>query len=148
MPGPMNLRLLDHLKHTATDVVQQLHADACAISRAIGEVLILVTEASGGEPFLRLGAGYLVSDYPVTKAVLTTGRPRALTLEDPDADPAETALLRELGYASLALLPFDLQGQRWGLVEVYRHEPRPFDEIDLRLAEQVIARASAAVGSA
>ena len=38
----MNLRLLDALSTLADTLVEQLDSDACALSRVIGEVLILV----------------------------------------------------------------------------------------------------------
>ena len=44
MPEGLNLRLLDVLGAAADALVDELDADACAISRVIGDVLILVAE--------------------------------------------------------------------------------------------------------
>jgi hypothetical protein len=63
----------------------------------------------------------------VTKRVLETGEPAGLTLADADADEAEARVLHELGFAALAMLPCDVGGERWGLVEAYRVDARPFD---------------------
>jgi GAF domain-containing protein len=141
-----NLRLLDLLKSTATELVGELDAQACAISRTIGDVLIMVIDLAPDDRSLQLGGGFLVSDYPVTQDVLSTGRPRTLTLLDDDVDEQEASVLRELGFASLMMLPLELNGGPWGLVEVYRTEPVPFTEDDIRTAGGVVARAAALVG--
>jgi GAF domain-containing protein len=140
-----NLRLLDLLAASGRDLVSQLEADACAISRAIGDVLIMITEHAPGGQSLQMGGGYLVSDYPLTMEVLATGEARALTLEDADADPQEAEVLRELGFASLVLMPIELYGAPWGLVEVYREQPRPFSGDEIRLAREIVARAASRV---
>jgi len=121
------VRLGDALHGRAQDLRARLDADACAISRAVGDVLIVVAHDTTVGVTLQFGQGFLVSDYPVTKRVLETGDPIALTLADTDADEDEARVLRELGFAALAMLPFDVGGERWGLVEAYRLEPRPFD---------------------
>lgn len=122
----------------ADDLVDQLDADACAISRVIGDVLILVAERVPEGGTLQQGQGYLVSDFPQTADVLRSREPRALTLDDADIDSAEASVLREHGFGSLAMLPLELNGNAWGLVEVYRIERRPFSEADIRLAGELI----------
>ena len=134
-----NLRLLDVLTTMAHQVVSTLDADGCAISRAIGDVLILVAEHAPDGVSLQGGQGYLVSDFPETAAVLRTREPRALSLDDADIDPSEGRVLRDLGFGALLMLPLELRGNAWGLVEVYRREShRPFDEADIRLALELI----------
>jgi GAF domain-containing protein len=125
--------------------MSRVDAQACAISRALGDVLVVVTNRSPNDRLLQLGAGYLISDYPVTQEVLATRQPRALTLDEDDVDVQEAAVLTELGFASLALLPLDLYGQQWGLVEVYRSEPTPFTDVDLRVVGEIVSRAAARV---
>jgi GAF domain-containing protein len=130
----MNLRLLDALSTLADTLVEQLDSDACALSRVIGEVLILVAERVPNGGTLQQGQGYLVSDFPQTEEVLLTREPRALTLDDPLVDEAESRLLRELGFGALLMTPLELNGELWGLVEVYRVERRPFTEAEIRRA--------------
>src|SRR5690349_7096980 len=101
----MNLRLLDALSNMADALVSDLDADACAISRVIGDVLILVAERVPDGATLQQGQGYLVPDYPQTAEVLETRRPRALTLDDPDVDEAEASVLQEHGFGLLVMLP-------------------------------------------
>ncbi len=140
------MRLLDLLSATASELVNRLEADGCAISRVIGDVLILVAESAPEGSTLQLGQGYLVPDYPRTQEVLATREPYTLTLADDIVDPAEVAeaaVLLELGFQSLLMLPFDLGVNKWGLVEVYRSAPRPFSADDVRVATEIIAKASA-----
>ena len=121
------MRLGDALHARAQELRARLDADACVISRVVGDVLIVVASAVTDGVTLQFGQGFLVSDYPVTMRVLETGEPVALTLDDADADDAEARVLRELGFASLAMLRFDVGGERWGLVEAYRLDARGFD---------------------
>ena len=142
MTDTTNLRLRELLASTADELVAALQADACTLSRAIGDVLILVTERAPDGTTLQMGQGYLIPDYPLTQEVLSSGRPRALTLADDDVDPAEASVLHELGFSSLLMLPLQIGGTTWGLVEVYRLQPLPFDESDIRRAGEILARTS------
>src|SRR5260370_42024198 len=134
----MNLKLRDVLSNIADDLVVRLDADACAISRVIGDVLILVMERIPDGGSLQMGQGYLVPDFPQTAEVLQTRQPRALTLDDADLDAAEASVLRAHGFGSLLMLTFELNGAIWGLVEVYRRERRAFSEADIRRAGELI----------
>jgi GAF domain-containing protein len=137
MPEGLNLRLLDVLGAAADALVDELDADACAISRVIGDVLILVTERVQAGSTLQSGQGYLVPDYPQTGEVLETRVPRTLTLDDADVDAGEAAILRGLGYGSLMMLPLEINGSTWGLVEVYRRDRRPFTAADVKRAVEL-----------
>ena len=135
-----SLRLHDALALTARGLLAQLDADACAISRVIGDVLIFVTQAAKPGQTIQVGQGFLVPDFPETQAMLADGRPRLITVADADADAKETQLLREFGFSELLMLRLDLGGEPWGLVEIYRQEARPFVEADARLARQLLAQ--------
>ena len=137
MSEETNRRLLDVLSSLGDSLVERLGADACAISRVIGDVLILIVERVPEGTTLQSGQGYLVSDYPQTAEVLETRQPRGLTLDDPGVDEAEAALLRELGYGGLLMSPLELNGELWGLVEVYRNDRRPFSVADLDLVREL-----------
>jgi GAF domain-containing protein len=130
-------RLLDVLEALAEELVTRLDADACGISRVVGDVLILVAQRVPANRTLLQGQGYLVSEYPVTAAVLATGRSRALSLDDDDVDEAEASVLHDTGFGSLILAPLVVGGETWGLVEVYRIEPRPFHEPDVATAAEL-----------
>jgi len=141
MGGATKLRLLDVLAGTAREIADAVGADACGMSRAVGDMLILVVEYTEDGRTIQLGQGYLVSDYPETARVLADRQPRALTLDDPGVDGAEAGILRELGYGSLLMLPLVLNGELWGLVEVYRSDTRPFSDDDVRTAKDLLERA-------
>ena len=135
-----NLRLSDALAKVAGELLAATAADACVVSRALGDVLIVLTHATAGGESLSFGQGFLVSDYPATAAVLRDGVPISLTLDDDTVDPAEAVLLRELGYAALLMLPLALRGEQWGLVEVYRRAARHFTAEEIRAASGLLAR--------
>jgi len=134
-----NVRLHDVLSATARELVSRLGGDACGISRVIGDVLIIVAEATTPGRTLQLGQGFLVTDFPETQAMLADGRPRLITLTDASVDSSEAQLLQEFGFGALLMLRLDLGGQPWGLVEIYRDEARPFVEADARVAEELLA---------
>jgi hypothetical protein len=139
-----DLRLFDLLDETNRERVDRLRADASSVSRVIGDLILLVSECPPEGQTLQMGQGYLVPDYPATKAVLTTGVPYAMTVEDADADPAEARVLEELGFASLLVARLRIgEAASWGLVEVYRTEPVPFDADAIRIAGEILTRATA-----
>jgi GAF domain-containing protein len=137
------MRLFDLLEETSRNLVAGLDADACAISRAIGDVLLLVTETVPPGRTLQLGQGYLVSEYPETVLVLERREPRSICLCDDEVDEAEEAVLRSLGYQALLMLPLVVGGETWGLVEVYRDAPVPFGAVEVRAAAGILARFAA-----
>ena len=134
MPERLNLRLLDVLSNLADDLCRRLEADGCAISRVIGDVLIMVAERAPDGVTLQQGQGYLVPDFPKTAEVLATGHPFALTLDDPGVDEAEATILRDHGFGALLMLPLKLNGSVWGLIELYRSATRPFSNEEMKVA--------------
>jgi GAF domain-containing protein len=133
-------RVVDLLTASARELVETLGAAGCAISRAIGDVLVLIAEHTDDGQTLQLGQGFLISDYPATRAVLEERRPATLSLADPDVDPAEAALLRDYGFDSLLMLPLELHGNVWGLIEVYGTSSRPFADADVEAAAAIASR--------
>jgi GAF domain-containing protein len=131
------------LRDTCRELVDLLVVPGCVLSRVIGELLIGVAEWAPRGRSLHLGHGYLLSDYPLTREVIETLEPRIVAIDEPDPDPNEVELLRELGFESLLMLPLAASGECWGLVEIYGTDGRRFDEADIRLVEPVLARATA-----
>jgi hypothetical protein len=124
---------------TARAFIDLLDAQACTISRVIGDLLVdLVQQRREGNPS-RLGHGYLISDYPLTREVIERLEPRTVYTKDADADLAETKLLQELGFDALLMLAINAGGEAWGLVEVYADRPFELDDVTLgdALARQV-----------
>ena len=134
------------LTATGRTLVDLLGASACTISRVIGDLLVDLAQYRGeGEP-LRLGHGYLISDYPLTRQVIEELEPRAVALSDPEADAGEARLLRELGFDSLLMVPLEVRGGVWGLVEVYGAGRDSFGPDAPRVAVEVVRRAGVVLG--
>ena len=117
--------------------VEVLAAPACTISRVIGDLLVDLVQHQRSGTAKRLGHGYLISDYPLTRAVIEERRPHTVFCGDPESDPNEVRLLKELGYASLLMVAIEAEDGAWGLVEVYGDEGRRFEDEDLRVAERL-----------
>jgi GAF domain-containing protein len=130
------------LPATARVLVDALSATACAISRAIGDLLVELAEYSTAQS-VQSGHGYLISDYPATRDVLEERRAMTVAVGDPEADVHEVALLRELGFDSLLMLPMVCGGDIWGLVEVYDNRGQAFAAADVDTAGVVVERACA-----
>jgi GAF domain-containing protein len=117
-----------------------LDAQACAVSRVVGTALIDLAEYAVNGRSLHVGHGYLIPDYPVTQEVVQLLEPRTVSLREPDSDSAEVAFLREVGYGSLLMLPLQVAGECWGLVEVLDEAERHFGDEDAGAAEPVLQR--------
>ena len=114
------------LRATCRELVELLGADGCVLSRVIGELLIEVAEHEPSGHQLSLGHGYLIPDFPLTQEVIELREPRTVSLADPNADPNEAKLLRELGFEALLMLPLVSREECWGLVELYGKDGRSF----------------------
>jgi GAF domain-containing protein len=131
-------RVQSLLSATARTLVDLLDVAACTISRVIGDLLVdLVQHRRIGEPS-RLGHGYLISDYPLTREVLERIEPRTVFVDDAEADPAEVKLLRAMSFDSLLMAAIDVDGSAWGLVEVYGDAGRKFEDEDVAVAVDVV----------
>jgi GAF domain-containing protein len=123
---------------TARAYVELLDAPACTISRVIGDLLVdLMQHQRDGGPPDRLGHGYLISDYPLTRAVIEERQPRTVDQNDPGADPNEVKLLQELGYDALLMVAIEAEDGAWGLVEVYGEKGRRFKDEEVELAQDL-----------
>jgi GAF domain-containing protein len=133
------------LRTTCVQLTDLLEADACNLSRVIGQLLVDLVEYSRDGRTIHLGRSYLLPDYPVTQQVIEEAAPRTVWLLDPGVDPNEAALLRELDFDALLMLPLQLAGRCWGLLEVYRTGERAFTADDVRAGVQLAADASNAL---
>jgi GAF domain-containing protein len=126
---------------TAALLVERLDATACTISRAIGDLLVDLVDHSPSGP-VQAAHSYLISDHPLTKAVLEQGTPQRVWVGDTAADPHEAALMRRLGFDSLLMLRMECDGKTWGLVEVYDNRAAGFTSEDLAAASEIVDGAS------
>lgn len=120
------------------ELVDLLDATACAVSRVIGDLLVGLDEhTTSGRP-LAHGHEYLISDFPLTREVVETGRPRWVSRLDENPEANEAALLEKLGFQSLLMVCLPTRAGCWGLVEVYSEDDR-FDERHAELAARFAA---------
>lgn len=116
-------------------------ATGCLASRIEGEYLVDASGHALRDVSLGPWASYRIADFPMTEEVLRTGEPRAMSLVDAAVDPAEAFILRELGMNALLMLPLRVDGDPWGLVEVYEMRLRRFTEDDVALARFLVESA-------
>ena len=128
------------LRKTADELATLLEAPACLISRVIGDLLLEIAQSSASNLPDPTGHGYLLSDYPLTQEVIEACETRSVSLLDKDPEPNEAALLKELRFDSLLMVPLPALGECWGLVEIYANG-RHFSDEEANLAEQLTVRA-------
>jgi diguanylate cyclase (GGDEF)-like protein len=132
-------------EHLATAMA----ADECAISywdRPSGKV-----ESLGYFPALRieqLEPFFLVEGFPETIRALERQETVIIDAADPDADPAEVALLTRDGNRMLAMLPLVAKGQSIGLVELFSRSALRWDREQLDLARTMANEAAMALENA
>jgi GAF domain-containing protein len=139
------------MRTAARAAADTVDGDGCAISRILGDVLIELAEFAGTRKTLYLGHGYLVSDYPLTRQAIERREARTVYAPDPDADPAEVALLEELGFTSLLMIPICAADEVWGLAEIYREGVHRFVNADAERATrlfEIVGERVAEIGAA
>jgi GAF domain-containing protein len=142
---PEDVRLECLLTGLCEELVHELAAVGCIVSRVIGDVLVLIAEYAPDGRTFALGRGFLVSEFPETQAVLESGRPRAVSTVDESPDRGEIMVLEELELGSVLMLALHVGDEPWGLVEVYRNEPPTFSARELERAQAAVRRAQVAL---
>jgi putative nucleotidyltransferase with HDIG domain len=125
------------LQATARELQDRLGAHLTVISRRDGERLREVASWTSKGQSTRSPLAdytYLLEDYPSTRKVLETGRPAIVSLADPEADPTEAFVLREMHMECVLMLALPCGLENWGLIEIYDVAPRRFDEDEVALA--------------
>jgi GAF domain-containing protein len=69
--------------------------------------------------FEGIGEIYQLSDYPLTEKVLREREMVTVRVDDPDADPAEVAILKEFNLKSLLMVPLVTHDKVVGLMELH-----------------------------
>jgi GAF domain-containing protein/DNA-binding response OmpR family regulator/nitrogen-specific signal transduction histidine kinase/HAMP domain-containing protein len=115
-----------------------LEADECAISE---------WDEASGILRTRERRPYPVADFPATAEILRSQQPKTVIVSDPGADPAEVALLQQLGYRSLLMLPL-MRDAVTGLVEIFDVKERRFTHEEIRLAQALASQAAIALQNA
>jgi diguanylate cyclase (GGDEF)-like protein len=141
-------RLEDVLELAAERSLEALGGSSLAISRldmeaGVIRTLVNVGELGPGEERFPENETYSLDDYPQMGAAMREGGSALCAIDDPDTDPAQRELLRQLGKESSLAVPMMLGGEPWGELEVMSApgSPRltPGDETFLRaIADQLV----------
>ena len=119
----------------ARSVLGSLNADVCLISVLEEEGNSLRDVAASVAPpatYHSLAERYRLDDYPATREVIRSGRPRETSLSDPRADPNERRFAAEMGFGRILICRLALEGKPIGTVEAMRIEDRAFRADDGR----------------
>jgi diguanylate cyclase (GGDEF)-like protein len=133
----------------ARHLVTATGVDECVISywdRAAGRV-----ESLGYFPthrFEEIEPFFIVSGYPETLRVLERQETVIIDADDPNADPAEVALMARDESKVLAMLPLVAKGQSIGLVELISNGPVTWNDERLGLARTMSNEAAMALENA
>lgn len=136
--------VLDRLSKAAVFVVG---ATAVQISKVEGSRIADVASHAMRDVDLGEESAYLIADFPVTKQVLEEGVARSLSFLDEDLDGAEAFVLRELHMNSVLLLPLEVHGSSWGLVEIYDMRLRRFGREEEAVARFLVGQAGRRIES-
>ncbi len=116
-------------------------ATACSASRVVGEYVVDATDHALREVSLGDEAAYRITDFPLTAEVLRSGEARTVSFAEGDVDPSEAFILRDLGMNALLMLPLQVRGSAWGLVELYEMRLRRFTDEDVAVAQFLVTQA-------
>jgi GAF domain-containing protein len=111
----------------------ELGANGICFSRWLRDehaVETVVDTTPDGGPGQRFG----LEHYPSTAHVVHTGEAVQVLASDPGADLGEVALLGQLGYQSLLMVPVVCRGDRIGLFEAYSTRERPWTRSEINRA--------------
>jgi GAF domain-containing protein len=152
--GNRRLDLGQVLHITAEQIARATNSDGCTLSRwdQRGDAVVTWIEVrlDDHEPD-KPGTRYPLDDYPSTRMVLESRQPRAILADDPDADPAEAALMRKQGLSGLLMLPLIAAERVIGLVEVEQSQRArrfPPEPAEIRLCEALAHHAADAIEDA
>jgi PAS domain S-box-containing protein len=149
-----SLEVDEVLQATSRQITTALSAEGCTISRWDRDQDILITRLDYASEFDLWrpeppGTTYHLDDYPSTRQVLESRRPCTARLSDPDADPAEVALMRQLGIQSLLMVPLVVRDQAIGLLEIQEaRTEREYTSTEISLCQTLANLAAAALENA
>lgn len=145
------LDLPELLAEIARQMTSLLNCHNCAIhdyDEASKSVRVLAEFDYSGKRQPEWGP-YSVNEFPLTRKVITEQEPAVVNINDPAADPAETAIMRRYGDKCMLLLPLVYRGRTVGFLEVLDHaRERRFTRQEMRLARALAGQAAVALHNA
>jgi len=147
-----SLQLKDVLTALADHLAEVLKVAGCALSRWDREnhcVITLVDRFKRKERPRPPDECFDLENFPLTARVLEQRGIAAISVDDPNADPDEVAVLRELGVQVMLMLPLVARDEVFGLIELYSDAPGyKFTSADIRLAQTLANQAGMAISNA
>ncbi|MDQ3537503.1 MAG: EAL domain-containing protein [Actinomycetota bacterium] len=131
---------LDDLALMADDLATMLGADHVLLSSFDQQADTL--ESIDVAAWRCTGERYQLADYPATAAAFRRREALQVLSDDSDADAAETAVLRAMGYRSMLLVPMQARGHPVGLLEFYSRTRRLWTRAELHRARIVAGQVS------
>ena len=138
------------LQIIARQVATVMQVEECAISlwdKEHDAVVTLLDYAMEGWAEAR-GTAYSLSDYDLTRQVLTQNQPLHIQLNDPTSDPIEQALLEKWELSSLLMVPLVVRDQVIGLLELMSVTERIFSHTEIGLCQTLANQMAAALENA
>jgi diguanylate cyclase (GGDEF)-like protein/PAS domain S-box-containing protein len=136
MASPDRLRALVDLSRTLSSsldleqVLRTFSQHATGLTGAAGtavsywdrerDMLVTLTDFEGGVvgEIAEADQEFPLADFPASRRVVEALEVHAIDVDDPEADPAETALMTSYGHRSLLMLPVVSRGEAIGLMEI------------------------------
>lgn len=137
----------------SAQMIKLLGVDGCTISDWDKDAnIVFDMPESAPEHWYKIDATgeiFDLDDYPSTKRVLINQQSFQVTVSQPDADPAELAIMHRYGIKSMLLLPMAVKGETIGLVELAdSRAERKFTEQQISLAQLLANQAASAIQNA
>lgn len=145
------LDLPELLGEIARRVTATLDCHFCTVSEYDSESEIVSVLADYDRHGQRVAdwTPYSLKDYPFAHRLVEAQELGVVTVGDPAADPAETAVMRQWGDKTLLIVPLVFAGRTVGTLEVYDHlRERRFTRQELRLARALAGLAAVALQNA
>lgn len=145
-----SLNAEEAMTHVAELMMHLLKMDACVISAYDEDAGTVTALVQYGQqiPTRDLNFPYSLRDYPATAECLHTDQLLVVHADDPVSDPAEQALLRELGAKTLLAVPLTVRGQTIGLVQLFDLNTRQFQPHEISLCQHLAVQAGVALDNA
>ena len=143
--------VLTYVTHSMTDILKLEHCAISAYDPVIRSVCTLAVYIKDGSPPKSGGVGvsYPLSDYPATARVIENRKTLIIRATDPEADPAEVALLRLYGRVMMLMVPLHIGNRSVGIIELYTaDEERDLMPAEIHLAHMIADQVAVAIDNA
>jgi diguanylate cyclase (GGDEF)-like protein len=141
--------ILAEVAHASLGVEEAEGCDICLWIKETDEVEIAAEQNVEGWPSVYLpGARMQLSDWPTSREVLRSGKPRSFVIDDPDIPALEKTGYLIDGTQSSMIVPLVLGTEVLGMLSLHSRQKRRFSEQALRFGKDLAAQAAQAIDRA